>query len=153
MRIIFIFFLALSIVVCSDDEDIVETNIVNLKEYSVDKSSYCKDRAEPKNLIWSESFDENYLSPNVWNYATSNGFYDGKEYISGWGNGELQYYTEPKKSESNTNTSKNLFIENGHLKIQPIYRKDKSRISSGETAYNFTSARINTKKLKSFSYP
>ena len=85
MRIIFIFFLTLSIVICSDDEDIVETNTVNLKEYSVDKSSYCKDRAEPKNLIWSESFDENYLSPNVWNYATSNGFYDGKEYISGLG--------------------------------------------------------------------
>ena len=35
MRIIFIYFLTLSIIVCSDDEDIVETNIVNLKEYSV----------------------------------------------------------------------------------------------------------------------
>ena len=153
MRIIFIYFLTLSIIVCSDNEDIVETNIVNLKEYSVDKSSYCKDRAEPKNLIWSQNFDENYLSPNVWNYSTSNGFYDGKEFISGWGNGELQYYTKPRNSEGNTNTSKNLFIENGYLKIQPIYRKDKSRISSGEAAYNFSSARINTKKLKSFSYP
>ena len=153
MRIIFIYFLTFSIIVCSDDEDIVETNIVNLKEYSVDKSSYCKDRAEPKNLIWSQNFDENYLSPNVWNYSTSNGFYDGKEFISGWGNGELQYYTKPRNSEGNTNTSKNLFIENGYLKIQPIYRKDKSRISSGEAAYNFTSARINTKNLKSFSYP
>ena len=51
MRIIFIYFLTLSIIVCSDNEDIVETNIVNLKEYSVDKSSYCKDRAEPKNLV------------------------------------------------------------------------------------------------------
>ena len=153
MRIIFIYFLTFSIIVCSDDEDIVETNIVNLKEYSVDKNSYCKERAEPKNLIWSQNFDENYLSPNVWNYSTSNGFYDGKEFISGWGNGELQYYTKPRKSESNTNTSKNLFIENGYLKIQPIYRKDKSRISSGEAAYNFTSARINTKNLKSFSYP
>ena len=153
MRIIFIYFLTLSIIVCSDNEDIVETNIVNLKEYSVDKSSYCKDRAEPKNLIWSQNFDENYLSPNVWNYSTSNGFYDGKEFISGWGNGELQYYTKPRNSEGNTNTSKNLFIENGYLKIQPIYRKDKSRISSGEAAYNFTSARINTKNLKSFSYP
>ena len=153
MRIIFIYFLTLSIIVCSDDEDIVETNIVNLKEYSVDKSSYCKERAEPKNLIWFQNFDENYLSPNVWNYSTSNGFYDGKEFISGWGNGELQYYTKPRNSEGNTNTSKNLFIENGYLKIQPIYRKDKSRISSGEDAYNFTSARINTKNLKSFSYP
>ena len=153
MRIFFIYFFTLSIIVCSDDEDIVETNIVNLKEYSVDKSSYCKERAEPKNLIWSQNFDENYLSPNVWNYSTSNGFYDGKEFISGWGNGELQDYTKPRKSESNTNTSKNLFIENGYLKIQPIYRKDKSRIISGEAAYNFTSARINTKNLKSFSYP
>ena len=70
MRIIFIYFLTLSIIVCSDNEDIVETNIVNLKEYSVDKNSYCKERAEPKNLIWSQNFDENYLSPNVWNYST-----------------------------------------------------------------------------------
>ena len=153
MRIIFIYILTLSIIVCSDDEDIVETNIVNLKEYTVDKSSYCKERAEPKNLIWFQNFDENYLSPDVWNYSTSNGFYDGKEFISGWGNGELQYYTKPRKLESNNNTSKNLFIENGYLKIQPTYRKDKSRISSGEAAYNFTSARINTKNLKSFSYP
>ena len=153
MRIIFIYILTLSIIVCSDDEDIVETNIVNLKEYTVDKSSYCKERAEPKNLIWFQNFDENYLSPDVWNYSTSNGFYDGKEFISGWGNGELQYYTKPRKLESNNNTSKNLFIENGYLKIQPIYRKDKSRISSGEDAYNFTSARINTKNLKSFSFP
>ena len=153
MRIIFIYFLTISIIVYSENEDIVETNIVNLKEFSVDKSSYCKKRAEPKKLIWSENFDENYLSPNVWNYSTSNGFYDGKEFISGWGNGELQYYTKPRNSEGNTNTSKNLFIENGYLKIQPIYRKDKSRISSGEAAYNFTSARINTKNLKSFSYP
>ena len=153
MRIIFIYILTLSIIVCSDDEDIVETKIVNLKEYTVDKSSYCKERAEPKNLIWLQNFDENYLSPDVWNYSTSNGFYDRKEFISGWGNGELQYYTKPRKLESNNNTSKNLFIENGYLKIQPIYRKDKSRISSGEDAYNFTSARINTKNLKSFSYP
>ena len=115
MRIFFIYFFTLSIIVCSDDEDIVETNIVNLQEYSVDKSSYCKERAEPKNLIWFQNFDENYLSPNDWNYSTSNGFYDGKEFISGWGNGELQYYTKPRKSESNTNTSKNLFIENGYL--------------------------------------
>ena len=77
--------------------DIVETNIVNLEEYSVDKSSYCKERAESKKLIWSQNFDENYLSPNVWNYSTSNGFYDGKQFISGWGNGELQYYTMPRK--------------------------------------------------------
>ena len=68
MKVIFIYFLILPIIVYSDDEDIVETNIVNLKEYSADKSSYCKERAEPKNLIWSQNFDENYLSPNVWNY-------------------------------------------------------------------------------------
>ena len=61
MKVIFIYFLILPIIVYSDDEDIVETNIVNLEEYSVDKSSYCKERAESKNLIWSQNFDENYL--------------------------------------------------------------------------------------------
>ena len=84
MRVIFIYFLTLSIIVYSDDEDIIETNIVNLKEYSIDKKSYCKEKADPKNLIWSEDFNENYLSTNVWNYSTSNGLNDGKEFISGW---------------------------------------------------------------------
>ncbi len=39
------------------------------------------------------------------------------------------------------------------LKIQPIYKKNTSRIRDDESAYNFTSARIDTKNLKSFSHP
>ena len=98
-------------------------------------------------LVWSDEFDGESLSNINWNIETippNNG---------SWWNGELQYYTKPSRKEAESNTTKNLFIEDGYLKIQPIYRKDKSRISSGEDAYNFTSARINTKNLKSFSYP
>ncbi len=139
--------------IISENDDIVQTSIVNLESYSKDKLSYCKERAKKENLIWSEEFNENSLSSNTWHYSTTNGFYDGRKYISGWGNGELQYYTQPSHDNKNLNISKNLLIENGFLKIQPIYKDKRSRISKNESSYNFTSARINTKNLKNFSFP
>ena len=153
MKILKLFLFSFSLFISSDEGDIIETTIVNLDAYKEDRTSYCKERASKEDLIWSEEFNKNFLSPNKWNYSTSNGFYDGSTYVSGWGNGELQYYTKPSRKEEDTYTSKNLFIEEGFLKIQPIYKKIRSRISTREHAYNFTSARINTKKLQSFSYP
>ena len=152
MKYIFICLFVISFSVISDEGDIIDRKIVNLKDYANERSSYCKKRADPKNLLWSQEFKENHLSPIIWNYSTTNGFYNGRNYIRGWGNGELQYYTKPKNKD-NSNTSKNLFIEDGFLKIQPIYKKNRSRVSTRENAYNFTSSRINTKGLKSFSYP
>ena len=153
MKHLFLLILLSSFFLESDEGDIVETKIVNLQDYSTDKLSYCKERASEDNLIWSQDFNRNYLSPDSWNFATSNGFHNGISYISGWGNGELQYYTKPSRKEAESNTTKNLFIEDGYLKIQPIYKKNTSRIRDDENAYNFTSARIDTKNLKSFSYP
>ena len=97
--------------IISENDDIVQTSLVNLESYSKDKLSYCKERAKKENLIWSEEFNENSLSSNTWHYSTTNGFYDGRKYISGWGNGELQYYTQPSHDNKNLNISKNLLIE------------------------------------------
>ena len=153
MKHIFLVLLLAPFIINSDDSDILETKVVNLNSYLNNKPSYCKDRAAKEDLIWFEDFDNSNLSPDIWNYSTTNGFYDGWKYISGWGNGELQYYTKPSKKEESLNTTKNLFIEDGYLKIQPIYKKNKSKIRSNELGFNFTSARINTRNLKSFSYP
>ena len=150
MKHLFLLILLSSFFLESDEGDIVETKIVNLQDFSIDKLSYCKERASEDSLIWSQDFNQNYLSPDFWNFATSNGFHNGISYISGWGNGELQYYTKPSRKEAESNTTKNLFIEDGYLKIQPIYKKNTSRIRDDENAYNFTSARIDTKNLKSF---
>ncbi len=153
MKHIFLFLLLSSLLILGDEGDIVETKTVNLISYSNDKSSYCKDRTPEEDLIWHEDFDESSLSSETWDYSTTNGFYDGRTYVSGWGNGELQYYTKPSRKEKTTNTTNNLFIEDGYLKIQPIYKENISRIRSDESSFNFTSARINTRNLRSFTYP
>ena len=129
----------------SDENDIVITRTINSDDYSIDKESYCRSRAPSDSLIWSEEFNENSISKSTWNYAVSNGFKDRGQYIPGWGNGELQYYTRPSKKNKESNTSNNLFVEDGLLKIQPIKKNFRG--------FNFTSARIHTKSLKDFSYP
>ena len=129
----------------SDEGDIVETKTVNSDDYLVNKDSYCRNRTSSKNLNWSEEFEENSISKSTWRYAVSNGFKDKGQYISGWGNGELQYYTRPSKKNKRSNTSTNLFIEDGLLKIQPIKENFRN--------FNYTSARIHTKSLKDFSFP
>jgi hypothetical protein len=63
------------------------------------------------------------LSESVWSYEISNGFIHHERYISGWGNEELQYYQEGKGANF---TNDNLFIEDGFLKIQPIFHKDEN---------------------------
>ena len=132
----------------ADEGDIVVSKIQNSKEYSIDQNSYCRDRTPINKLNWSEEFEEESLSKATWKYAVSNGFIDRGEYISGWGNGELQYYTKPSKKKTKTNTSKNLLIEGGLLKIQPTRKKNGSY-----KGFKFTSARIDTKYLKDFTYP
>ena len=77
----------------SDEDDIVVRHTVDSKDYLFDKKSYCRDRTSNKNLSWDEDFNEEILSRKTWKYAVSNGFKDRGRYISGWGNGELQYYT------------------------------------------------------------
>jgi beta-glucanase (GH16 family) len=78
-------------------------------------------------LIWSDEFDYTGLpSPSNWNMETGGG---------GWGNNELQYYT---------NTESNAKVENGILTITA--RKE----TVGENQY--TSARITTQNKFDFKY-
>ena len=83
-------------------------------------------------ILWRDEFDDDAATANrpnseYWSYDTGGG---------GWGNGELQVYTE---------ASSNVVVENGLLKI--IARKDES--SSPTT---FTSGRIKTEDKISFKY-
>ena len=57
------------------------------------------------NLVWSDEFNtDGAPDSNKWGYNTGTG-------TSGWGNNELQYYT---------NRSKNVIVESGLLKIKLI---------------------------------
>lgn len=56
-------------------------------------------------LIWSDEFDSNELNTGKWSFQYGTGAGDG---LSGWGNAELQYYTDRPE---------NVFVENGNLHI------------------------------------
>ena len=157
----------------SENKTIEVRKIINSDDFAQEKNSYCKNRSDPSILTWFEDFNGDSLSKENWQYSVSNGFNYNGQYISGWGNGELQYYTKPQRNtrfnehhhiddvsgenlilkekienEKIKNVTNNLFIEDGYLKIQPIYNKKKPYFG-----FNYTSARINTKSLKSFTYP
>ena len=140
----YLIFLIFSISLISDEGDIVERKIIDTEIYKKNLKSFCRPKPKNNESTWFEDFDNPQLSRTVWNYSISNGFYDGRTYISGWGNGELQYYTKPKKNNKNYVT-RNLFIEDGLLKIQPIRKPYKG--------FKYTSSRINTKGLRDFSFP
>lgn len=82
--------------------------------------------AQTWNLVWSDEFDSASISKSNWMYDTGGG---------GWGNGELEYYTDRPENSS---------ISNGNLLI--VARKESYSGSS------YTSARLKTQGLKSFTY-
>jgi len=79
------------------------------------------------NLKWSDEFSGKTLNVANWNYELGNN--------NGWGNGELEYYT---------NSTKNAFLSSGCLVIEA-----RNEVYAGS---NYTSARINTQGLQSFQY-
>ena len=92
------------------------------------KSSY-----EEISPIWADEFDSDGLpSSSNWTYDVG----DGCPHICGWGNNELQYYTEADTD--------NARVENGHLIIEA--RKE----PIGDMPY--TSARLVTRGLQDWQY-
>ena len=77
-------------------------------------------------LVWSDEFNGTTLDESVWNYNTGG---------NGWGNNELQYYT---------NRQENIRVTNGCLEIEA--RKE------NYDNCEYTSARIYSKGKKSFQY-
>lgn len=75
-------------------------------------------------LVWSDEFNEAELSTGVWNYEQG---------ATGWGNNELQNYT---------NSTENVHLDSGYLHITALN-------PSGST---YTSARITTQGKRDFTY-
>ena len=133
--------------------------------YSEDKPSYCKDPLNDSSDYWLENFDSDVLNNDIFTYQLGNGFNasDGS-WVSGWGNNELQYYTGPgegyaKNYNASLNSTENLFIEDGYLKIQPIFNESNifqdPFCADGSCSYEWphTSARIITSSKKIFDKP
>ncbi|MBC8059996.1 MAG: RICIN domain-containing protein [Clostridiaceae bacterium] len=79
------------------------------------------------NLVWQDEFSQPLSSSN-WSYDIGTG-------SSGWGNNELEYYT---------NRSQNIQVTNGNLEI--------TALKEAYGGMNYTSARIKSKGLKQFTY-
>jgi len=73
-------------------------------------------------LVWSYEFNEKTIDTNIWNFKVGNGHAKG---IPGWGNRELEYYTD-----------KNAFIEYGYLIIKA--RKEKVSDEYGNLQLHFS---------------
>ena len=79
-------------------------------------------------LVWSDEFNGTSLDTSVWSYEIGNGNW-------GWGNGEVQYYT---------NRTDNVRVSDGNLQI--IAKKE------NYGGQEYTSGRILTKGKKWFKY-
>ena len=109
-------------------DSIATGTIQNLGTYlPVTNTGYTSASSYPgMTLAWSDEFNGKTLNASNWSYETGGG---------GWGNNELEYYT---------NSVKNTFLTGGYLVIE----------ARQETAgtYNYTSARLKTQGKKSFTY-
>ena len=79
-------------------------------------------------LVWSDEFAGTNLDASVWNQEIGNG-------SGGWGNNELEYYT---------NSLKNTFLSDGKLIIEA--RKE------ALLGYNYSSGRMTTQNKKNFKF-
>lgn len=96
---------------------------------STDTTGYYTPLSYPGySLKWSDEFSGDKVDPNSWNFETGNG-------DNGWGNHELEYYT---------NSAKNVFISNGNLIIEA--RKESIN------GFNYSSSRMTTQNKKAFTF-
>ncbi|WP_299434479.1 glycoside hydrolase family 16 protein [uncultured Aquimarina sp.] len=83
------------------------------------------------NMVFSDEFNDDVLSQDTWSFHLR----DGCPNLCGWGNSELQYYTD---------SPKNLFFEEGNLVI--------AAINENIGGLNYTSSRIHTDNKFEFQY-
>jgi beta-glucanase (GH16 family) len=101
----------------------------NGTNFTTDNAGFSTPLTYPRmTLVWGDEFSGTSLNVNDWNYEIGNG-------SGGWGNNELEYYT---------NSTKNAFVSNGNL----IIEARKESISG----FNYSSARLTTANKKSFTY-
>ncbi|MBN1410432.1 MAG: glycoside hydrolase family 16 protein [Spirochaetales bacterium] len=81
-------------------------------------------------LVWSDEFDGATLNTADWTYDIGTGPYN-----DGWGNNEVQYYTDREE---------NVRLENGALVIEALKERYETK--------SYTSARIKTKDKQMWKY-
>ena len=93
------------------------------------------------NLIWQDEFNGTTLDNSKWNYET--GYYLNDDPNTwGWGNSELQHYT---------NSAQNVFVQDGKLNIRAL-NEPKSFPQDPNRYAQYSSGKINTKDHFSLKY-
>lgn len=100
---------------------------------TTDISVMAADKSDLYKLVWSDEFNGSELDTSIWNYNTGYG-----DNVAGWGNNELQCYTD---------NADNVKVKNGSLVITAIAEKNEQ----GKTK-KYTSGRLNTSGKASFKY-
>lgn len=98
--------------------------------------SACRPATTPEATpVWQDEFGGASLNAAHWTPMVGNGFLSGTEYVPGWGNNELQYYT---------GRPENVRVENGELVIT-ARREAYAGTANGQAAtFPWTSARLRT---------
>ncbi len=92
--------------------------------------------AQCNTLVWADEFDSTALNTNNWVYVTGNGC--GGVSGCGYGNGELEYYT---------NRTKNVNVTGGNLVLTAVH--ETNYLGSGS---NYTSGKVYSKGKLSWKY-
>ncbi len=87
------------------------------------------------NLEWEDRFEESEINRDYWTFETGNGHAQG---IPGWGNDELQYYTD----------GENAWIEDDILILEAREEERTDQFGS----YDYTSTRMITQSSVSMKY-
>lgn len=91
--------------------------------------------APDPDLVWNDEFQGSALNLKKWGYQIGNGFMSGNEYVAGWGNNELEFYTDRPE---------NVKVENGHLVITARRGAYTGDANGTPKAFDWTSGRIRT---------
>jgi beta-glucanase (GH16 family) len=126
--IIFFLFMALIYQSCKEDEKEAAVPIPPIEEEPTENEFESPLSYEGYTLVWNDEFEGNSLSSD-WVFDLGDGCPD----LCGWGNNELQSYTQD-----------NVRVQDGHLIIQARRERSGGR--------DYTSSRIKTKDKQSFKY-
>jgi beta-glucanase (GH16 family) len=85
--------------------------------------------------VWNDEFDGSALDANRWTYDIGNGYWSDGEWISGWGNNELEYYTS---------RTENVYVSDGLLHL--------SARNESYNGFSYTSGRVKSYGLFSKKY-
>ncbi|PRO66095.1 glycoside hydrolase family 16 protein [Alkalicoccus urumqiensis] len=97
-----------------------------------------EESSEPNwQLTFEDNFDGTELDTDKWRIDIGNGFFDGDEYVEGWGNNEKQSYQED-----------NVRVEDGRLILEA--REEQTSDEHGD--YDYTSGKILTDEKFSQAY-